>query len=156
MALTVPLEKIAPAVPETLQQLIQVQFEQLSMSEQGILRSASVAGDRFSVWAVTGALEIEPSRIEDACEVLAEKQQSLKPLNSRTCDGEFLRTMNSGTHFIAKSLYRQLFRREPVEAAPAFGGSGSRRYAHLANQNWQQNLPYISRVAENMTRQSPT
>src|SRR5258708_3016596 len=64
-ALTVPLEKIAPAVPETLQQLIQVQFEQLSMSEQGILRSASVAGDRFSVWAVTGALEIESSRIED-------------------------------------------------------------------------------------------
>jgi len=47
MALTFPLEKIAPAVPETLQQLIQVQFEQLSMSEQGILRSASVAGDRF-------------------------------------------------------------------------------------------------------------
>src|SRR5260370_9508680 len=76
--LTVPLEKIAPAVPETLQHLIQVQFEQLSMSEQGILRSASVAGDRFSVWAVTGALEIESSRIEDTRERLAEKQQFIK------------------------------------------------------------------------------
>src|SRR5690349_8750137 len=64
-ALTIPLEKIAPAVPETLQQLIQVQFEQLSMSEQSILRSASVAGDRFSVWAITAALEIEASRAED-------------------------------------------------------------------------------------------
>jgi len=123
MGANVPLEKIAPAVPETLQQLIQVQFEQLSMSEQGILRSASVAGDRFSVWALTGALEIESSRIEDACEVLAKNSSSLKPLeftNLRTAS--FLRTMNSGTHFIASPL-STAFRREPVEAAPAFGAA---------------------------------
>src|SRR5262249_2096380 len=73
--LTPPLEELAPGVPETLQQLIQVQFEQLTMPEQRILKCGSVAGERFSVWAVTTALEIEPSRIEDVCESLTEKQQ---------------------------------------------------------------------------------
>src|SRR6267154_1563615 len=107
-ALTVPLEKIAPAVPETLQQLIQVQFEQLSMSEQGILRSASVAGDRFSVWAVTGALEIESSRIEDACEGLAEKQQFIKAAGiHELANGEF-----SAHYEFRHSLYREVLYRQ--------------------------------------------
>src|SRR5260370_14537692 len=107
-ALTVPLDKIAPAVPETLQQLIQVQFEQLSMSEQGILRSASVAGDRFSVWAVTGALEIESSRIEDACEVLAEKQQFIKAAGiHELANGEF-----SAHYEFRHSLYREVLYRQ--------------------------------------------
>src|SRR6267378_2307251 len=107
-ALTVPLGKIAPAVPETLQQLIQVQFEQLSMSEQGILRSASVAGDRFSVWAVTGALEIESSRIEDACEVLAEKQQFIKAAGiHELANGEF-----SAHYEFRHSLYREVLYRQ--------------------------------------------
>src|SRR5712675_1305950 len=107
-ALTVPLEKIAPGVPETLQQLIQVQFEQLSMSEQGILRGASVAGDRFSVWAVTGALEIESSRIEDACEVLAEKQQFIKAAGiHELANGEF-----SAHYEFRHSLYREVLYRQ--------------------------------------------
>jgi DNA-binding winged helix-turn-helix (wHTH) protein len=106
--LTVPLEKIAPAVPETLQQLIQVQFEQLSMSEQGILRSASVAGDLFSVWAVTGALEIESSRIEDACEGLAEKQQFIKAAGiHELANGEF-----SAHYEFRHSLYREVLYRQ--------------------------------------------
>src|SRR5712664_3497315 len=106
--LTVPLGKIAPAVPETLQQLIQVQFEQLSMSEQGILRSASVAGDLFSVWAVTGALEIESSRIEDACEGLAEKQQFIKAAGiHELANGEF-----SAHYEFRHSLYREVLYRQ--------------------------------------------
>ena len=107
-ALTVPLEKIPPAVPETLQQLIQVQFEQLSMSEQGILRSASVAGDRFSVWAVTDALEIESSRTEDACERLAEKQQFIKAAGiHELANGEF-----SAHYEFRHSLYREVLYRQ--------------------------------------------
>jgi predicted ATPase len=95
-------------VPETLQQLIQVQFEQLSMSEQGILRSASVAGDRFSVWAVTGALEIESSRIEDACEGLAEKQQFIKAAGiHELANGEF-----SAHYEFRHSLYREVLYRQ--------------------------------------------
>jgi DNA-binding winged helix-turn-helix (wHTH) protein len=103
-ALTVPLEKIAPAVPETLQQLILVQFEHLSTSEQEILRSASVAGDRFSVWAVTGAMELEFSRIEDACEGLAERQQFIKAAGiHELANGEF-----SAHYEFRHSLYREI------------------------------------------------
>src|SRR5215813_8974075 len=38
-ALAKPVDRFAPRIPETLQQLIQGQFEQLSTSEQSILRS---------------------------------------------------------------------------------------------------------------------
>ena len=107
-ALTVPLEKIAPAVPETLQQLIQVQFEQLSIFEQGILKSASVAGDRFSVWAVTGALEIESSRIEDACEGLAEKHQFIKAAGIH----ELANGQSSAHYEFRHSLYREVLYRQ--------------------------------------------
>src|SRR5438477_3773926 len=72
------LEDVGPTVPETLDQLIEMQFQQLSPAEQRILRSASVAGERFSVWAITTAAEIDPATIEDACEGLAEKLQFIK------------------------------------------------------------------------------
>src|SRR5260370_37814411 len=102
------MEKSGPAVPESLQQLSQVQFEQLSMSEQGILRSASVAGERFSVWAVTGALEIESSRIEDACEVLAEKQQFINAAGTHElANGEL-----SAYYEFRHSLYREVLYRQ--------------------------------------------
>jgi len=78
------------------------------MSEQGILRSASVAGDRFSVWAVTGALEIESSRIEDACEGLAEKQQFIKAAGiHELANGEF-----SAHYEFRHSLYREVLYRQ--------------------------------------------
>jgi predicted ATPase len=45
--LTVALEDVEPSVPETLDQLIDAQFQQLSAVEQRILRTASVAGNAF-------------------------------------------------------------------------------------------------------------
>src|SRR5262249_261505 len=41
-ALTKPVEKIGTNIPETLQQLMQAQFDQLSSSEQSILQTACV------------------------------------------------------------------------------------------------------------------
>jgi predicted ATPase len=46
------LETIAPSVPETLQQMLEAQFDRLSTPEQCVLKSASVAGERFSVWTI--------------------------------------------------------------------------------------------------------
>jgi len=45
--LGVALADVEPSVPETLDQLIEMQFQQLSSLEQCILRSASVAGRAF-------------------------------------------------------------------------------------------------------------
>ncbi|HET9804908.1 MAG TPA: AAA family ATPase, partial [Candidatus Acidoferrum sp.] len=73
-----PLSNIAREVPETLDQLIEVQFQQLSGIEQRILRAASVAGEHFSVWTIQSAAELEMTEIENACEGLVERCQFLK------------------------------------------------------------------------------
>jgi predicted ATPase len=66
------------SVPETLDQLIEMQFQQLSSVEKSLLRRASVAGERFSVWAINTAAETDTNSIEDACESLAERLQFIK------------------------------------------------------------------------------
>jgi DNA-binding winged helix-turn-helix (wHTH) protein/tetratricopeptide (TPR) repeat protein len=76
--LIAPIETIAQSVPETLDQLIDAQFEQLSRTEQRVLRSASVAGERFSAWAVSTAAEIDPGEVEDICEGLIARLQFIK------------------------------------------------------------------------------
>jgi len=107
-ALTKPLEEIAPGVPETLQRMLEVQFEQLSAPEQQVLQTASVAGERFSVWAITAILEMETEQLEDLCEGLTERQQFIRSAGIRDVgDG------SSSAHYeFRHSLYREvLYRR---------------------------------------------
>ena len=77
-ALTAPLEDIDPGVPDTLQQMLDIQIEQLSAEEQRVLEGASVAGERFSVWAVAAMLDTSADEIEAAYERLAGRQQFLR------------------------------------------------------------------------------
>src|SRR5262252_1318673 len=105
--LTKPVEKIDPNIPETLQQLIQAQFDQLSSSEQSILQTACVAGERFSVWALTTTVKADASRIEAFCEGLAEKQQFIKPAGiEELANGVF-----SAHYEFRHSLYREILYR---------------------------------------------
>jgi len=106
--LKVSLEDVEPRVPETLDQLIEAQFQQLSAEEQRILRSASVAGERFSVWAISTAAELEPEIIEDACERLAERLQFIKAAGiNALANGQI-----SAHYEFRHSLYREvLYRR---------------------------------------------
>src|SRR5947199_1826311 len=73
--LTVPLEDMPLSVPETLDQLIDAQFQQLTPFEQRILRSASVAGEHFSVWGISTSVQLDSEPIEEACQTLADSQQ---------------------------------------------------------------------------------
>lgn len=106
--LTKPLKDIDPGVPETLQQMLDLQFSQLSVDEQRILNSGSVVGERFSVWAVRPTLDIETDRIEDLLEGLAEKQQFV-----RSAGLQELPDGSVSAHYEFKhSLFRQvLYRR---------------------------------------------
>ena len=101
--LTTPLEEIDPGVPETLQRMLEVQLDQLSGLEQRILKSSSVAGDRFSVWAITATLGMEPEQIEDLCESLAERQQFIKSTGIE----ELAAGLVSAHYEFRHSLYRQ-------------------------------------------------
>ena len=76
--LTAPLQEIYRGIPETLQQMLDLQFEQLSIQEQRILQSCSVAGERFSVWAASVVLEASPTSIEETCDKLAQRQQFIR------------------------------------------------------------------------------
>jgi DNA-binding winged helix-turn-helix (wHTH) protein/tetratricopeptide (TPR) repeat protein len=106
--LGVALEAVEPSVPETLDQLIEMQFRQLSAVEQRILRSASVAGERFSVWTITTAAELDPGSIEDACEGLSERLQFIQAVGIH----ELVNGQISAHYAFRHSLYREvLYRR---------------------------------------------
>src|SRR5262249_21880682 len=111
--LSKPIEKIDPSVPETLQQLIQVQFEQLSALEQSILRSASVAGERFSIWAIATSVNAEAAQIEEICEGLGEKHQFIKAAGiQELANGEF-----SAHYEFRHSLHREILHRRLSEVS---------------------------------------
>ncbi len=106
--LRVTLEDVGPTVPDTLDQLIEMQFQQLSPAEQRILRSASVAGERFSVWAIATAAEIDPDSVEGVCEGLAERLQFIKAAGIH----ELANGQISAHYDFRHSLYREvLYRR---------------------------------------------
>jgi DNA-binding winged helix-turn-helix (wHTH) protein/tetratricopeptide (TPR) repeat protein len=102
--LAAPIETVAQSVPETLDQLINAQFQQLSPVEQRVLRTASVAGERFSARAVSTAAEIDPGEIEDVCEGLVAKLQFIK------CSGikEQAHGEISSHYDFRHSLYREV------------------------------------------------
>ena len=77
-SVTTPVTEIELDVPETLQHLLDLQFEQLSADEQQLLRTASVAGERFSVWAIAPLLKRDEAAVEDICEALVGRDQFLK------------------------------------------------------------------------------
>jgi DNA-binding winged helix-turn-helix (wHTH) protein/tetratricopeptide (TPR) repeat protein len=102
-SLTAPLETIAPRVPETLQQMMETQFAQLSAPEQRVLKSASVAGERFSVWTITTMLDMGPDQIEDLCDQLSARQQVIKSAGVQ----ELSNGLASAHYEFRHSLYRQ-------------------------------------------------
>ena len=106
--LTKPLKDIDPGVPETLQQMLDLQFSQLSVEERQILNSGSVVGDQFSVWAIRPTLEMETGRIEDLLEGLVEKHQFVRSDGLQELpDGSV-----SARYSFEHSLYREvLYRR---------------------------------------------
>jgi DNA-binding winged helix-turn-helix (wHTH) protein/tetratricopeptide (TPR) repeat protein len=106
--LTVALEDVDLSVPETLDQLIEMQFQQLSPVEQRVLRSASVAGERFSVWAINTTAEIDAGGIEEVCAGLAERLQFIETAGIH----ELANGQISAHYDFRHSLYREvLYRR---------------------------------------------
>ncbi len=110
--LTVPPQHIDPGVPETLLQMLEVQLEQLGAPERRLLRAASVAGQRFSVWAVAVMLNTAADEVEEICESLAARQQFL-----RSADVQELPDGTSSAQFEFKhALYRDVLYRQLPQA----------------------------------------
>ena len=76
--MTVPLEHVDPGAPETLRQMLEMQLRHASDTEHQLLNCASVAGQRFTAWAVGVMSEIDEATIDETCEALVDRQQFLK------------------------------------------------------------------------------
>jgi DNA-binding winged helix-turn-helix (wHTH) protein/tetratricopeptide (TPR) repeat protein len=108
--LTAPLEDIYAGIPETLQQMLEHQLEQLSVEEQRMLESCSVAGERFSVRAAAITMEASFAWVGEACHRLAQRQQFIRFIGiHETADGG-----DSAHYEFGHALYRQaLYQRIP-------------------------------------------
>ena len=101
--LTAPLQDIYAGIPETLQQMLEHQPEQLSVEEQRILESCSVAGERFSVRAAAMMMEASAAWMGEACHRLAQRQQFIRYLGiHEAADG-----VDSAHYEFGHALYRQ-------------------------------------------------
>ena len=107
LILTAPIEEVYPGIPETLQQMLEIQLEQLSPEDRRILQICSVAGERFSVWAASAMMDEPPSSIENRCDVLASRQRFIRLSGIHMApDGS-----HSAQYEFGHSLYRQAFYR---------------------------------------------
>jgi DNA-binding winged helix-turn-helix (wHTH) protein/tetratricopeptide (TPR) repeat protein len=136
--LAAPLLKNDPGVPETLQHILEAQIDQLSPRERSILESASVAGERFSVWSITTTLELVSDQIEDACEGLAERHQFI-----RSTGIEELSNGSLSAHYeFRHSLYRQVFyqRLSDIKRSRLHRHVGERIQSLCTTRNREQEL----------------
>jgi len=113
-SLQMALEAVDLSVPETLDQLIEAQFNQLNPIEQRILKCASVAGERFSVWAIATS-DTNAVSIEEVCESLADRLQFIKAAGIH----ELVNGQISALYDFSHSLYREVLYRRLSESARA-------------------------------------
>ena len=118
-----------PGVPDTLQQMLDIQIEQLSAEEQRVLEGASVAGERFSVWAVAAMLDTSADSIEAAYERLVGRQQFIRFVGIHAAANGADSAHYEFRHALYRqALYRQSFERE---SDPNFTAPGRAAHADL-------------------------
>jgi predicted ATPase/DNA-binding winged helix-turn-helix (wHTH) protein len=72
------LHTVATAVPESVRQLIEQEFDALSLEGQRLLEAASVVGESFLVPAVAAGVELPGEQVEAQCAALARQGQFLR------------------------------------------------------------------------------
>jgi DNA-binding winged helix-turn-helix (wHTH) protein len=102
--LTVPPDHLDPGVPQTLQQLLEIQLDRLAPEDRNLLAAASVAGRRFSVWSVGAMLERNGGDVEHDCERLAARHQFL----GRAGTQELADGSESSQYEFQHALYREI------------------------------------------------
>jgi DNA-binding winged helix-turn-helix (wHTH) protein/tetratricopeptide (TPR) repeat protein len=100
--LAAPIDRIEPRVPASLQDMLNVRFDQLTDAEQGALRRASAIGERFPAWMVAAAAT-DIDEVESVCERLAERRLFIRAAGM----GELADGTLSAYYEFHHSLYRQ-------------------------------------------------
>jgi len=164
--LTQPLDRIDPGVPESLQDMLAILFDQLGAVEQIVIKCASVAGDRFSVWAVNSMLDTDDVQVEGICEVLAGRQQFIKTTGAHELADGFLSTQYEFRHTLYREFFYQRlsaterwrFHRKLAERMEAsFSAPAPSVIAELAlhfeeGREYERAIHYLILVSENAAR----
>lgn len=75
-------ETVREIVPNTLQNMFERQFDQLTESEREIVDTAAAEGESFSTASIALALARDPAEVEASCEGLVKRQVILKRADS--------------------------------------------------------------------------
>ena len=71
--LSAPVDKLEPAVPDELAQMIELDVQALVPADQRLLEAASLFTVAFPAWGVAAALDEDPATIEESCNTLARR-----------------------------------------------------------------------------------
>jgi predicted ATPase/DNA-binding winged helix-turn-helix (wHTH) protein len=71
--LAAPVDKLEPAVPDELAQMIELDVQALAPADQRLLEAASLFTVAFPAWGVAAALDEDPAAIEESCDTLARR-----------------------------------------------------------------------------------
>jgi tetratricopeptide (TPR) repeat protein len=164
--LTEQLDRIDPGIPETLRELLALSFDQLALQEQNILRCASVAGERFSVWAVSSVLDVDVVQVEEICEMLATRQLFIRAASAHQLEGrplsvqcefkhtlyrEFLHERLSATE--KRRFHRRLAERMEAACSTLAPGVAAELALHFEQaREYERAIHYLILVSENAAR----
>jgi DNA-binding winged helix-turn-helix (wHTH) protein/tetratricopeptide (TPR) repeat protein len=70
-------DAVSAAIPDSLRAMIEKRVERLPDDDQRFLEAASVAGVEFTAAIVAGALDVDPTALEERCEQMARRGQLL-------------------------------------------------------------------------------
>jgi len=97
----------AAALPNGLQQLIEIQLDNLSETERQVLEAGSVAGLVFAAAAIGAAVDLPATTVETVCDALVRKEQLIEALGAvEWPDGTL-----SESYAFRHGLYQEVFYR---------------------------------------------
>ncbi|HEY5866596.1 MAG TPA: AAA family ATPase [Candidatus Tectomicrobia bacterium] len=162
------LEEAGLGVPESLRQLIERQFAQLSLAEQTMLEAASVAGVEFSAAVLAAAVDDTVDMVEARCMALARRGQFIGtrghdewPDGTVAARYGFLHALYQETLYAQVPVTRQLrwHRQIGARLEMAYGPRASELAAELAEhfRRGRDNgraVQYLHYAGENAQRRS--
>jgi len=132
-----PLDGIELSIPDTLRQMIELQIEILSPSEQLALGAASVYGMVFSAAVTASVLELDVESVEDTCHKLAQHHHMIRDGGQeRFPDGSF-----SQKYEFVHALFRSAFYQR---LTPARRARRHHRFAAVIEARFQDRRPEIA------------
>jgi predicted ATPase len=110
-----PVDKLEPAVPDELAQMIELEIQALPPQEQALLEAASVFTIAFPAWGVAAALDENSSAIEESCDALARRLSFVR----RAGYDELPGGAPSAFYVFAHGLYREVLYQRQAPARRA-------------------------------------